>query len=194
MKVSREQMVENRQRILDVAAALFREKGFDAVGVAEIMRAAGFTHGGFYGHFESKDDLIVQALGHAIDVRKRAVSDFDAFIDDYLSPRHRDDASGGCPIAGLAAEALRQTQEARSAVTDGIRAQIGWMSKELAGPGERDRRRAIATTAAMVGATILARVTIDPALSDEILKETRAWLDSARDRPAARSQKKRAKT
>ncbi len=186
MKVSREQMAENRQRILEVASRLFREKGFDAVSVAEVMKAAGLTHGGFYGHFASKDELIVHALGHAIDARKGATFDLRAFMDEYLSPQHRDNRAGGCPIAGLAADTLRQTPEARSAVTDGVRAQIDWMFEKLAGLDEAGRRRqAIASCAAIVGATILARATTDPALSDEILKETRAWIDAGFDRTAA---------
>jgi len=182
MKVSREQMAENRQRILEVASRLFREKGFDAVSVAEVMKAAGLTHGGFYGHFDSKDDLIVHALGHAIDTRKGATFDLRTFMDEYLSPRHRDNAAGGCPIAGLAADTLRQTPEARSAVTDGVRAQIDWMFEKLAGLDDAVRRRqAIASCAAMVGATILARAATEPAFSDEILRETRAWIEDRLD-------------
>ena len=183
MKVSREQMAENRQRILEVAGQLFREKGFDAVSVAEVMKAAGLTHGGFYGHFDSKDDLIVHALGHAIDTRKGTALDLRAFLDEYLSPQHRDNAAGGCPIAGLAADTLRQTPEARSAVTDGVRAQIDWIFEKLPEADKADRRRqAIASCAAMVGATILARATTDRVFSDEILKQTRAWIDDGLDR------------
>jgi TetR/AcrR family transcriptional repressor of nem operon len=186
MKVSREQMVENRQRILDVASRLFREKGFEAVSVVEVMKAAGLTHGGFYGHFDSKDDLIAHALAHAIDSRKGVEVDLRVFLDEYLSARHRDNAADGCPIAGLAADTLRQTPEARSTVTDGVRAQIDWIFQKLPGLYDPDRRRrAIASCAAMVGATILARAATDPALSDEILKETRAWIDDGLDRSAA---------
>ncbi|WVT78101.1 TetR/AcrR family transcriptional regulator (plasmid) [Sinorhizobium chiapasense] len=186
MKVSREQMAENRQRILEVASRLFREKGFEAVGVAEVMKAAGLTHGGFYGHFSSKDDLIVQALAHALGERNGATLPLRAYMDEYLSPRHRDNRAGGCPISGLAADTLRQTPEARSAVTDGVRAQIDWMFEKLTGLDETDRRReAIGSCAAMVGAMILARTTTDPAFSDEILKETRAWIDDGLNRSTA---------
>jgi TetR/AcrR family transcriptional repressor of nem operon len=187
MKVSREQMAENRQRILEVAGQLFREKGFDAVSVAEVMKAAGLTHGGFYGHFDSKDDLIAQALCHAIDARKGAGAAWDlrGYMDAYLSPKHRDNAAGGCTIAGLAADTLHQTREARSAVTEGVRAQIDWMFEKLTGLDDAVRRRqAIASCAAMVGATILARAATDPALSDEILRETRAWIDDGLDSSA----------
>lgn len=183
MKVSREQMAENRQRILEVASRLFREKGFEAVGVAEVMKALGLTHGGFYGHFSSKDDLIVQALAHALGERNGATLPLREYMDEYLSPRHRDNRAGGCPISGLAADTLRQTPEARSAVTDGVRGQIDWMFEKLTGLDESDRRRqAIASWAAMVGAVVLARATTDPVLSDEILKETRAWIDDGLNR------------
>jgi TetR/AcrR family transcriptional regulator, transcriptional repressor for nem operon len=183
MKVSREQMAENRQRILEVAGRLFREKGFEAVSVAEVMKAAGLTHGGFYGHFASKDDLIAQTLCSAIGARKGVKLDLRHFMDEYLSPRHRNNRAEGCVIAGLAADTLRQAHGARSAIADGVQAQIDWMSKELPGQDEASRRRkAIASWAAMVGATILARTATDPALSDEILRETRAWIDEGLDR------------
>lgn len=185
MKISREQMAENRQRILEVASRLFREKGFEAVGVAEVMKAAGLTHGSFYGHFSSKDDLIVQALAHALGQRNGATLPLGAYMEEYLSPRHCDNRAGGCPISGLAADTLRQTPEARAAVTDGVRAQLDWMSEKFEGPAEADRRRrAIASWSAMVGATILARAVVDPALSKEILTETLAWIDDEHDRPA----------
>jgi TetR/AcrR family transcriptional repressor of nem operon len=178
-------MAENRQRILEVASRLFREKGFDAVGVAEVMKAAGLTHGSFYGHFSSKDDLIVQSLTHALGQRNGASLPLPAYMKEYLSPRHRDNRAGGCPISGLVADTLRQTPEARAAVTDGVRAQIDRMSEKAEGPAEADRRRrAIASWSAMVGATILARAMVDPALSKEILTETLAWIDDETDRPA----------
>ena len=179
-------MAENRQRILEVASRLFREKGFEAVGVAEVMKALGLTHGGFYGHFSSKDDLIVQALAHALGERNGATLPVREYMDEYLSPRHRDNRAGGCPISGLAADTLRQTPEARSAVTDGVRGQIDWMFEKLTALDESDRRRqAIASWAAMVGAVVLARATTDPVLSDEILKETRAWIDDGLNRSIA---------
>ena len=185
MKVSREQMAENRQRILEVAGRLFREKGFEAVSVAEVMKAAGLTHGGFYGHFASKDDLITQTLCSTIGAHKGTKRDLRAFMDEYLSPRHRDNRAEGCVIAGLAADTLRQASGARSVIADGVQAQIDWMSKQLPDPDEASRRRkAIASWAAMVGATILARTTTDPVLSDEILRETRAWIDEGLDHSA----------
>ena len=179
MKVSREQMVEHHRRILDVASRLFRDKGFEAVSVAEVMNAAGLTHGGFYGHFRSKDDLVAQTLAHVLAVDSVGASNLRAFVDDYLSPQRRDDAAGGCPTAGLAADVRRQTPAARSAMTEGVRSQIDRISKALPELDAADSRRAaIGNWAAMVGAVILARAIDDPALSDEVLEQTRAWIDA----------------
>jgi TetR/AcrR family transcriptional repressor of nem operon len=179
MKVSREQMAENRRRILDVASRLFRDKGFEAVSVAEVMKAAGLTHGGFYGHFGSKDDLIAQTLAHVLVADAGGGGDFRAYVASYLSPRHRDNAAGGCPTAGLAAAIRHQTPAARSAMTEGLRSQIDRMGKALPDLDPVDRRRAaIGSFAAMVGAVILARAVDDPVLSDEVLEQTRDWIDA----------------
>ncbi|MDH6265824.1 TetR/AcrR family transcriptional repressor of nem operon [Rhizobium sp. SG_E_25_P2] len=179
MKVSREQMAENRRRILDAASRLFRDKGFDAVSVAEVMKAAGLTHGGFYGHFSSKDDLVAQTLAHALAADSVGEGDYRAFVGSYLSRRHRDNAAGGCPTAGLAASIRHQTPAAHTAMADGLRAQIARIDKALPNKGSSDARRAaIGSWAAMVGAVILARSVDDQALSDEILEETRAWIDA----------------
>ncbi|NKN35824.1 TetR/AcrR family transcriptional regulator [Agrobacterium sp. a22-2] len=178
MKVSREQMAENRRRILDVASRLFRDKGFDAVSVAEVMKAAGLTHGGFYGHFSSKDDLVAQTLVHALAADTVGENDFRAYVGSYLSPRHRDNAAGGCPTAGLAAAIRHQTPAARTAMSQGLRAQILRIEKALPELDAEDRRRtAIGSWAAMVGAVILARAIGDPELADEVLEQTRAWID-----------------
>jgi TetR/AcrR family transcriptional regulator, transcriptional repressor for nem operon len=180
MKVSREQMAENRRRILDVASRLFREKGFDAVSVAEVMKAAGLTHGGFYGHFSSKDDLVAETIGHVLARDEGSGGGLRAYLEDYLAPRHRDDPAGGCPTAGLVADIRHQTPAARAAMTRGLRSQIERVGNALPDMDPADRRRAaIGTWAAMVGAVILARAVDDPALSDEVLEQTRAWINAA---------------
>ncbi|MGJ4930443.1 TetR/AcrR family transcriptional regulator [Bradyrhizobium sp. HKCCYLS2038] len=180
MKVSREQMAENRRRILDVASRLFREKGFDAVSVAEVMKAAGLTHGGFYGHFSSKDDLVAETIGYVLAGDGNGDGDLRAYLDAYLAPRHRDNAADGCPMAGLAADIRHQTPAARAAMTTGLRSQIERLAKALPEVDAADRRRAaIGTWAAMVGAVILARAIDDTRLSDEVLTQTRAWIDAA---------------
>lgn len=180
MKVSREQMAENRRRILDVASRLFREKGFDAVSVSEVMKAAGLTHGGFYGHFSSKDDLVAETIGYVLSNDEDGGGDLRAYLDDYLAPRHRDNAAAGCPTAGLAADIRHQTPAARAAMTAGLRSQIERVAKALPDIDAADRRRAaIGTWAAMVGAVILARAIDDTTLSDEVLEQTRAWIEAA---------------
>jgi len=177
MKVSREQMAENRRRILEVAGRLFRERGFEAVTVAEVMKAAGLTHGGFYGHFRSKDDLIAQALAQALTATEEAGPDLAGYAARYLSERHCADRAGGCPMAGLGAEAIRQVPEARMALTAGLQQQIAALATGAPGESEAERRRAaIGSWAAMVGALVLARMSDDPALSAELLAETRAWI------------------
>ena len=180
MKVSREQMAENRRRILDVASRLFREKGFDAVSVSEVMKAAGLTHGGFYGHFSSKDDLVAETIDHVLSSDDEAAGDLPAFLDAYLAPRHRDNAGLGCPTAGLASDIRHQTPAARAAMASGLRSQIERVMKALPDIDATDRRRAaIGTWAAMVGAVILARAIDDTTLSDEVLDETRAWIEAS---------------
>ncbi|KNY20624.1 TetR/AcrR family transcriptional regulator [Methylobacterium sp. ARG-1] len=178
MKVSREQMGENRRRILDAAGRLFRDRGFEAVTVAEVMREAGLTHGGFYGHFRSKDDLIAAALAELVVASEPGPLVLRAFAARYLSPAHRDDPASGCPVAALASDTIRQAPEARAAMTEGLRRQIARLADGAAG-AEGARQAAIGSWAAMVGAMILARMSDDPALSDEVLAQTRAWIDRA---------------
>jgi TetR/AcrR family transcriptional repressor of nem operon len=184
MKVSRDQMQANRLRILESASRLFREKGFEAVSVAEVMKAAGLTHGGFYGHFDSKDDLIAQAIAHIFTAEQGDQGDqsdrgnLGAYLNAYLSSRHRDSVGEGCPTAALVADIRRQTPAARLAMTEGFRSQIDRMARAVAAPGAAaSRRHAVGAWAAMVGAVVLARAIDDPALSDEILDETRAWIE-----------------
>lgn len=186
MKVSREQMAANRERVLNEAARLFRERGFDAVTVSDVMKAAGLTHGAFYGHFKSKDDLIAQTITHTMAPPSESASesktggDLAAWLDAYLSPRHRDHAADGCPTAGLAGFLCQQTPEARAAMAGGLKSQIERLAALMPGTDESARRQAaIGGWSAMVGAVIMARAVEDPAFSDDILKETRAWLRSA---------------
>ncbi|MFK3649862.1 TetR/AcrR family transcriptional regulator [Lysobacter enzymogenes] len=176
MKVSREQVGENRRRILDEAGRLFRARGFDAVSVAEVMKAAGLTHGAFYGHFQSKDDLIAQTLAHVL-ATAEVRAEPEAFLADYLSSRHCADAAGGCPVAGLGAETLRQSPQARATMTAGLREQLRRMSDSAPGADAPARRReAIGRWSAMVGALTLARLSDDAALSEEILEQARQWI------------------
>src|SRR5580692_1347596 len=117
MKVSRIQEAENHERILDVATRLFRERGIDGIGVSDLMKSAGLTHGGFYGHFKSKEDLIAQACGRAVAkmrdnwikvISQSPADPLEALTKGYLNARHRDNTGRGCPIAALGAEVARQ--------------------------------------------------------------------------------------
>src|ERR1700738_2117266 len=128
MKVSREQVAANRQTILEAGGRLLRAHGFERVTVADVMKAAGLTHGAFYGHFKSKDDLIAQTLAHVLTATE-AADDLASYGAWYLTPGHRDDLAGGCPVAGLGAETIRQAPEARAAMTAGLRRRIEHMSR-----------------------------------------------------------------
>jgi TetR/AcrR family transcriptional regulator, transcriptional repressor for nem operon len=186
MKVSREQMGENRRRILDAAVRLFRARGLQEVTVAEVMAAAGLTHGGFYGHFRSKDDLIAKALAHALSDGP-AELELGRYADAYLTPGHRDDRAGGCAVAALGGETGRQSAEARSAMTAGLRRQIARLTAggDPAQPEAERRQAAIGGWAALVGAMVLARACDDPELSTEVLDATRSWIGQTRLRPGA---------
>src|SRR5215217_3193333 len=118
MKVSRAEAAQNRERIIEAAARLFRERGFDGIGVAELMKFAGLTHGGFYGHFASKEDLMAQASTHALNrvqdhwekfAERESGQPLAALQASYLSPQHRDNPGKGCLMAALGADAARQT-------------------------------------------------------------------------------------
>lgn len=179
MRVTREQMAQNRIRILDAASALFREKGFDAVTVAEVMQAAGLTHGGFYGHFSSKEDLIAKTLDHVFKIDSSAPFELSKYVERYLSPLHRDNPGMGCPTAGMVAETRHQSEAARHAMAEGTRAQIERISGAFGSESSDRRRLAIVTWAAMVGAMMIARGIDDPQLSDELLSQTRTWIEQA---------------
>ncbi len=177
MRVSREKAAENRQRIVDTAARLFRENGFDGVGVDTIMRAAGLTHGGFYGHFKSKDDLAAEATALAMErssERQERFASLEDLVTDYLSERHRANRANGCAIAALGADIAREGDNVRRGLTGHVRAQIGRIASLLrGGTAASRRRRALATLSGMVGALTLARAVNDPVLSKQILAAAR---------------------
>jgi TetR/AcrR family transcriptional repressor of nem operon len=177
MRVSREQVAENRRAILEAASRLFRERGYESVTVVEIMKAAGLTHGGFYGYFASKDELIAGALADVLSKRPEPIGDLASYAAGYLSATHRDNRAGGCPTAALAAETIRLAGEPRTEMTTGVKRQIERLSQIAPGETEAQKRQAaIGSWATMVGAMILARVSDDPALSSEILEQTQRWL------------------
>jgi TetR/AcrR family transcriptional regulator, transcriptional repressor for nem operon len=192
MRVSREKAAETRERIIEAAGALFRERGFDGIGVADIMKAADLTHGGFYGHFDSKDDLVAQASRQAMaraavnwdKVVTGAKSDpYAALLAHYLSPRHRDEPGQGCAFAALSGDAARCGKPVQTAFAQGLEPLIEIVAKAAPGRSKAARRRkAVATVAEMIGALMLARAVGGSALSDEILDAARGELLQAAKR------------
>ncbi|TYQ21322.1 UNVERIFIED_ORG: TetR family transcriptional regulator [Zoogloea ramigera] len=191
MKVSREQVALNRERIVETAARLFRQNGYDGIGVADLMKGAGLTHGGFYGHFASKEDLLAEATAHALQRsvqrwQEKTASDpaggLSELATQYLSTRHRDHPENGCAIAALGPDVARLGPAVRSAMTVGVAGQVAVVEKCLAGEGgdaAAIRQHALATYAAMVGAMVLARAVDDEALSQEILAAVRAQIPAS---------------
>ena len=179
MKVSRARAAQNRERIVEVAGRLFRERGFEGIGVADLMKEAGLTHGGFYGHFASKDDLIAEASARALTrslanwstVAARAPGDpLSAIAGVYLTGPHRDNPGAGCLLAALGPDVSRQGPAVRNAVTGYVRSAFDLLAKLVPGKSKAARRqKAISTYAMLVGAMVLARAVDDRALSQEIL-------------------------
>ncbi len=170
---------ESHDRIVRVAAARFREAGVDGIGVADLMKDAGLTHGGFYRHFASRDELAAEAIERALREGARAVeavantrkSPLTALVDAYLSAAHRDDLATSCAVTTLAADVARCNDRARSAYTRQVGAYLELLTKLIAGDKRRSRRtRAIAALSTLVGAVSMARAVNDEKLSQEILK------------------------
>ncbi|WP_277188238.1 TetR/AcrR family transcriptional regulator [Caballeronia sp. BR00000012568055] len=182
MKVSKEQAELNRIALLDAASRLYRRHGFDGVGVAQIAREAGLTHGSLYGHFESKDHYAAEACAHAfkksLDLLKRFDDDGDqplaSFRRRYLSEAYRDDPGNGCTIAALAADAARKPGPVAETMTQGIESFIDAFTERLDG-----REHAMTTLSMMVGALILARASAqaNASLSKELLDTVLGTLD-----------------
>jgi TetR/AcrR family transcriptional repressor of nem operon len=176
MRVSREQAAENRARVVEAASRLFRERGFDGVGVDAIMKEAGLTHGGFYGQFKSKDDLAAEALATALEQGNEKLSrftDLGAYLSAYLSERHCADRAEGCGLAALGSDAARAGKGVRRALTAYVAGRLDWIAGRFGGSAAARRKRAIATLSGMVGALILARAVDDSRLSKEILAAAR---------------------
>ena len=184
MRVTRERANENRRRVLEKAGELFRERGFDGIGVADLMKSVGLTHGAFYGQFGSKDELAAEAMADTLTQaaerwrHRVAASPDDAFgaiAGYYLSRTHRDALANGCPASALGAETAHQTPAVRRSFTEGTKPLLDILAETVPGGTPEERRaEALAAFSAMVGAVVLARAVDDPALSDEILAATRA--------------------
>jgi TetR/AcrR family transcriptional repressor of nem operon len=180
---------KSHQQIVDVAARKIRESGIDGPGVAEIMKEAGLTHGGFYKHFDSRDQLVAEAVEAAIEQGRSdlgravegAADPLAAFLDEYLSEKHRDDPGSGCTVVALGADAARADPRVRASYRDQVEKYIDRM-EELLGDGEDGRERAIAAVTSMVGAVLISRAVDDVGLSEEILGAVRAEVAASADR------------
>jgi len=182
MKVTRAQAQENRSRIVETASALFRERGYDGVSVADLMAAAGFTHGGFYKHFGSKADLMAEAAEQALAANMSEYNGLDmaGFIDRYLSRAHRDDRQDGCAMAALCGDASRQGDAVQATFAAGITRMLGAVERGAMAAGAEQgaaRAAAISLFSQLLGALVLSRACpADSPLADEILDVCRRQL------------------
>jgi TetR/AcrR family transcriptional repressor of nem operon len=180
---SRAEKAKTHQRIVALASKRFREKGLAGIGIADLMKEAGLTVGGFYKHFSSRDDLVAEAMSSALGDWKRKADaaasggpplTFDSLVDDYLSETHRDCPGTGCPVGALAGDFARSDKRTRALVTQEAQESIQLLATLLRDASEKDkgtaRSRAIMTYCALVGAIGVARAVSDKHLSREILK------------------------
>lgn len=187
MRYDSEHKARTRQKVLDEAAKAIREDGPNRLGVAGVMARAGLTHGGFYAHFASKEDLITAAIAHMFEggptaklARMKNLPPRDAlvdYIDFYLSRRHRDSRSGGCPLPYLAIDVPRLSEASRQCYAEGVAHLTKVIAGHLAALGhDRTEEQASSALAELVGAVTLARAEPDEARSDAILERSRAHL------------------
>jgi TetR/AcrR family transcriptional repressor of nem operon len=183
MRHSKAEKAKTHERIVAIASKRFREEGLSGVGIADLMKEAGLTVGGFYKHFNSRDDLVAEAVGSALGGWKRQVDaatsggrpvTYKALVDDYLSEAHRNDPGAGCPVSALAGDIARSDKRTRAVVTRDIRDNIELIATLIRSTNEKDkgaaRSQAILTYCALVGAIGVARAVSDRQLSREILK------------------------
>lgn len=186
MRVSKAQAQANREHIVETASRVFRERGFDGVGVADLMAAAGFTHGGFYKHFGSKADLMAEASACSLS-RSRASTealDVQGFIDLYVSRDHRDGRGSGCTMSALSGDAARQSDELKVTFAEGIARTLQMLEEKYPTPPDEEpgaaRAKVIEMLAQAVGAIMLSRACPDDSpLADEILKACHAQMTAA---------------
>ncbi|MEA5124337.1 TetR/AcrR family transcriptional regulator [Xanthomonas floridensis] len=183
MKVSKAQAQANRTHVVETASRLFRERGYDGVGVADLMAAAGFTHGGFYKQFRSKADLMAEsaACGLAQTAAQTAHVAPAEFVNLYVSRAHRDDRASGCTMAALATDAARQPEQVRAAFAQGIEHVLAALDvSAMEAPGESaaaSRARKLDMMAHAIGAIVMSRACPDDGpLADEILAACRSSL------------------
>jgi len=175
MKVTKAQAQANRAHVVETASHLFRERGYDGVGVADLMAAAGFTHGGFYKQFGSKTDLIAEATACGIGQTMALASGADPaeFVSQYVSRAHRDHRGHGCTMAALGGDAARQPDSVRTAFVGGIEGLVTGLSQHSSFSGidpEQARAKILEMLTHAVGAIVMSRACPDDSpLADEIL-------------------------
>jgi TetR/AcrR family transcriptional repressor of nem operon len=180
MRYSKEHKLETHARIVKKASVRLREKGAHGVGVADLMRDAGLTHGGFYAHFDSREALVIEAFTHAMDrsterwrkLAEQTPSDkrLAMIVDSYLTPVHRDDPGHGCAIPTLGAEIARESPRTRKAFAAKLEQMIDMLAAQVPnGSRKAARKQAMAVIATMMGTLVLARVAGNGEFSDEIL-------------------------
>ena len=199
MRYSREHKLETHARIVKKASVRLREKGAHGIGVADLMRAAGLTHGGFYAHFDSREALVVEAFAYAMDrstERWRKIAEatppekrLAVIVDSYLTSLHRDDPGHGCSLPALGAEIARESPKTRKAFAAKLEQMIDMLAAQIPElPRKAARKQATAAIATMVGTLMLARIAGSGGFSDEILGAGRdaALGRAASPRPAVR--------
>jgi TetR/AcrR family transcriptional regulator, transcriptional repressor for nem operon len=189
MKVSKQKMAEHREQIIEAAAKRFRENGFDGISVAELMKEVGLTHGGFYGHFKSKEELVGLASQRAMNdtatkwekvIDEASGDPLEALAKNYLSFRHQDHPESGCLFAALGSELGRQPASVKEAVMEGQSQFLDLISRIVPGRTKATRRKnAVVVFAGLIGGMILARSVPDPELSQEILRTMAAAIPNS---------------
>jgi TetR/AcrR family transcriptional repressor of nem operon len=181
VKVSKEQAAKNRERILDAASRLIRERGLAGAGVDALTGAAGLTPGSLYSQFGSKDKLIAEALNYTNEQRAAARIinrvGIDDFITTYLSTSHRDNPGKGCFFATVGPEIHRQNSKVRRTFTQKVMENITWLTSVLPGKHKAKRENeAMVVMSTLIGAVVLARAVDDPVLSERLLSVTKEEL------------------
>lgn len=186
---SKAQKTRTHKRIVGIASKRFREKGLAGFGIAELMKEAGLTVGGFYKHFGSRDDLVTEAVNSAFGAWQHRVDAANSggpsvsiakLIDEYLNEKHRDNPGSGCAFSALAPEIARSDKRTRSLTSEQVRSDVQLIATLLRGRDKRAARsRAILMFSALVGAMSLARAVSDEALSREILETVRELLKNS---------------
>jgi TetR/AcrR family transcriptional repressor of nem operon len=202
MRYSKEHKQETHARIVKKASVRLREKGAHGIGVADLMKEAGLTHGGFYAHFDSREALVIEAFAYAMDrstERWRKIAEQTApekrlatIVDSYLTPVHRDDPGHGCAVPTLGAEIARESLKTRKAFAAKLEQMIDMMADQVLDvPRKTARKQAVAALATMMGTLVLSRIAGSGEFSDEILGAGREAVlaRTAAAKPAAKKVK-----